>query len=209
MDFKELIKGIFGEAKNEKFAEARTASGQTIEAESFEAGNAVFLRTSEGDLIPLPEGEYELEDGSRIMVDMEGTIAEFMPAEAGAEEEMAEEKVPEPQEMSEEVAEEKAEEPVEFATVEQLNAVKEEILAGLEIVAQQMKAVEAKKVELSETQKAELDQLKKKVHQPASLDEVEEKKEEYSAKLPSTRGAKFVNPTLARVRENNLKIANR
>ncbi|NRA81974.1 MAG: hypothetical protein HRU18_27575 [Pseudoalteromonas sp.] len=215
MNFKELVKDLFGEAaKNEKFAEARTATGQTIEAESFEPGNAVFLRTSEGDLIPLPEGEYELEDGSRIMVNAEGTIAEFSPA--SSDEEMDKAQQPEAQEMETEEA--TSEEPkkvieevkttVEFATVEQLEAMKNEILAGLEVFKSELNTVKAEKVEMSETAKAELEQLKKKVHQPAELGIEKEEKQVYESKLPGTRGAKFVNPTLSRVRANNLKIAN-
>ena len=68
-----MVNTLFPKSE-EKFAQAKAPNGETYEAESFEPGNAVFLLTSEGDRVPLGEGEYELEDGSVIMVDAEGMI---------------------------------------------------------------------------------------------------------------------------------------
>ena len=45
----------------------------TLEAEAFEAGQAVFVVNGE-DRVPLPEGEYELENGQVLVVMEEGMI---------------------------------------------------------------------------------------------------------------------------------------
>jgi len=47
-----------------------------LEAESFEAGNEVFIVTEDDQRIPLPIGEYELEDGRILIVIEEGVISE-------------------------------------------------------------------------------------------------------------------------------------
>lgn len=59
-----------------------------LEAESFEAGQPVFILTEDEQRIPLPVGEYELEDGRILVVIEEGTIAEIK--EVSEEEEMPE-----------------------------------------------------------------------------------------------------------------------
>jgi predicted RNase H-like nuclease (RuvC/YqgF family) len=46
-----------------------------MEAEAFEIGNAVFIVTEEGQ-IPVPTGEYTLEEGLKIKVDEQGVIVE-------------------------------------------------------------------------------------------------------------------------------------
>ncbi len=70
----------------------------SIEAESFEAGNEVFV-IAEEDRIPLPVGEYVLEDGRALVIEEEGVIASIGEAQA---EEVEEEVVEEEQEMTEE-----------------------------------------------------------------------------------------------------------
>lgn len=57
-------------------AQVKTADGAAIfDAESFEIGQAVFIVTEEGN-IPVPMGEYILEDGTKIEVDEQGVIIE-------------------------------------------------------------------------------------------------------------------------------------
>ena len=48
-----------------------------IEADAFEAGNDVTIVTADGTSVPLPVGEYELEDGNILVVAQEGIIAEI------------------------------------------------------------------------------------------------------------------------------------
>ena len=70
-----------------KLAQMKLKDGVTVlEADAFEADNAVFIVNGE-DRIPVPVGEYELEDGMILVVAVEGIIAEIK--EAVIEEEAA------------------------------------------------------------------------------------------------------------------------
>ncbi len=75
-------------------------NGTVISADEFAEGQPVFIVT-EDERIPMPVGEYQMEDGSMLVVEEEGVIAAIKSAEAGEEivEEVAEEVVEE--EMSE------------------------------------------------------------------------------------------------------------
>lgn len=56
----------------------KLSDGVTIlEADSFDAGMEVFIVTQDNQKIPLPVGEYELEDGRMLIVTQEGMIAEI------------------------------------------------------------------------------------------------------------------------------------
>ena len=61
-----------------------------LEADAFEAGQPVFILTEDEQKIPLPVGEYELEDMRILVVIEEGVIAEVREA-AEVEEEVVEE----------------------------------------------------------------------------------------------------------------------
>jgi hypothetical protein len=59
-----------------ELAQVKTEDGAAVlEADAFEIGNAVFIVTEEGQ-IPVPTGEYMLEDGMKIKVDEQGVIVE-------------------------------------------------------------------------------------------------------------------------------------
>ena len=67
-------------------------NGTVLEAESFEAGQPVFI-VNEEDRIALPVGEYTLQDGRMLIVQVEGEIAEVkdaMPQEEAPVEEAPE-----------------------------------------------------------------------------------------------------------------------
>lgn len=88
------------------FEERKMAEGDVVfEAESFEAGEAVFIMNEDGEKIPAPEGHYAMEDGNVMMVDDQGIISAY--AEAPVEDEAVEE---EPKEEEEEAVEVQAEE---------------------------------------------------------------------------------------------------
>jgi hypothetical protein len=71
-----------------ELAQVKTADGAAIfDAEAFEIGQAVFIVTEEGN-IPVPTGEYMLEEGLKIKVDEQGVIVEV---ETEGAEEVAEE----------------------------------------------------------------------------------------------------------------------
>jgi hypothetical protein len=70
-----------------KLAQMKLKDGVTVlEADAFETDNAVFIVNGE-ERIPVPVGEYELEDGMILIVTVEGVIAEIK--EAVVEEEAA------------------------------------------------------------------------------------------------------------------------
>jgi hypothetical protein len=74
-----------------KLAQMKLKDGVTvIEADAFEMDNNVFIVNGE-DRIPVPVGEYELEDGMILVVAVEGVIAEIK--EAIVEEEAPEAEV--------------------------------------------------------------------------------------------------------------------
>lgn len=61
-----------------KLAQMKLADGTTIlEADLFEAGQPVKVLSPEGEAVPLPVGEYELEDGKLLVVQEEGVIFEI------------------------------------------------------------------------------------------------------------------------------------
>jgi hypothetical protein len=69
-----------------KLEQMKLDNGAILEAEVFEVGAEVFVVADE-ELVALPIGEYQVEDGSTIVVLEEGVIGEIK--EAGAEEEEA------------------------------------------------------------------------------------------------------------------------
>lgn len=73
-------------------------NGTVISADEFAEGQPVFIVT-EDERIPMPIGEYEMEDGSMLVVEEEGVIASIKSAEA--EEEVVEEEAQVEEEMSE------------------------------------------------------------------------------------------------------------
>lgn len=81
------------EAKEQlKFEEATLEDGTVISADAFEVGNAVFIVVEE-EQQPLPVGEYALADGSLLVVEEEGVIADIKAADEEVEEVVEEEVV--------------------------------------------------------------------------------------------------------------------
>ncbi len=69
-----------------EMANMRLANGVLLEAESFEAGQNVFLVGEDDEKVAAPVGEHELEDGRVMIVEEEGVIAEIREAVAEEEE---------------------------------------------------------------------------------------------------------------------------
>jgi len=83
-----------------EMATMKLAGGVVVEAESFEAGENVFLVGEDDEKVAAPVGEHELEDGRILVIVEEGVIAEIR--ETGSEEVVEEETAQE--EMAEEMA---------------------------------------------------------------------------------------------------------
>jgi len=130
-----------------EMATMKLAGGVVVEAESFEAGENVFLVGEDDEKVAAPVGEHELEDGRILVIVEEGVISEIR--EAGAEE-VVEEVVEE--EATEEVMEEQE---MAYVTKEEfgaaINEIKEMIAAMMpqeeEMAAEEVK--EEEKVEMS------------------------------------------------------------
>jgi uncharacterized protein YuzE len=72
----EIVMGKEEPTVEVELAQVKTEDGAAVlEADAFEIGNAVFIVTEEGN-IPVPTGEYTLEEGVKIKVDEQGVIVE-------------------------------------------------------------------------------------------------------------------------------------
>ena len=85
MDLKEninsLLKAVGLKAVEVKLEQMLLDDGvTTFEADSFEAGQSVNIVTNDEQLIPVPVGEFTLEDGRVLVVTEEGVIAEVKEA---------------------------------------------------------------------------------------------------------------------------------
>ena len=150
---KNLIKAALGFQVN--LAQMKLEDGITIvEAEAFEPDYSIGIVTADG-IVPLPVGEYTLEDGKILSVKVEGIIAEVkdaMPEEAPMPEAPveinveADSQAPQPKRVVESVSKETffaeiEKLKVEFsAQIEELKAVKTE----LESVKAEKQALEVK-----------------------------------------------------------------
>jgi hypothetical protein len=131
----------------------------TLEADVFEAGQPVFILTEDEQRIPVPVGEYELEDMRILVVIEEGVIAEVREAaqveeevevEAPAVEEEVEaatETAPQAKKVIESIVKESF-----FSEIEALKKENEELKAKLSAQTTEV-AEEVAPVELSEEPK--------------------------------------------------------
>jgi len=148
------IKSLLG--MEVKLEQMKLADGTTVlEADAFEMDNEVFIVTEDEQMIPVPVGEYELENGMILVVAVEGIIAEIK--EAVVEEVAPEAETPE---VEVEVEAEAASAPTAKKTIESI--VKETFFSEIE-------ALKTENIEL----KAQLELLSK-------VDEVTEEVTELS-----------------------------
>lgn len=144
---KNLIKAALGFQVN--LAQMKLEDGITIiEAESFEPDYSVGIVTADG-IVPMPVGEYNLEDGKVLVVAVEGIIAEVkdaMPEEAPIEapevevEVEAETQAPSPKRIVESVSKETF-----FAEIEKLKVEFSAQIEELKSVKAELESVKAEK----------------------------------------------------------------
>ena len=155
------LKVFLGMEKQEevvKLAEQmKLDNGTIIEVESLEVGAAIAI-VNEEERIPLPAGEYKLEDGKILIVSEDGVLAEIKEEEAEEPEmEQVEEEAPmmseEPVKEAKKVVESTVKETY-FEEIEKLKAENEELKAKLtELSKVEEVKEEVKDVELSEEPK--------------------------------------------------------
>jgi hypothetical protein len=155
-----------------KLAQMKLQDGVTVlEAEAFEPEMAVFI-VNEDERVPMPVGEYMLEDGNMLKVEVEGVIASIeMPEEEAPEVEEVETPEAE-QEMTAEVASPKR--VVESVTKEMFFAEIEKLRTEIA----ELKSVKTETVELSN------DNIEVLTHNPEATNEV--KMNLYSKKRQAT-----------------------
>tara|TARA_R110000782_G_scaffold100332_4_gene186470 strand:- start:3496 stop:4107 length:612 start_codon:yes stop_codon:yes gene_type:complete len=138
-------------------------NGTVLEAESFEAGQEVFIVT-EDEKVALPVGEYTLEDGTMLVVTEEGLIASMgeVETEAETEEEVVEEEV----EADEEIIEEEVtEEDLGYVSKEEFGQAIDEIKAMIDEVKA---GYDKPKKEEEKEEEVEMAELKEELSKPAT-----------------------------------------
>ena len=150
-----------------KLEQRKLEDGVTIiEADAFEAEAEVVIITEDEQRIPLPIGEYKMEDGMILVVAEEGIIAEIK-EEAAEEEVIEEEAEKEYEEKEEEMATEEAK-PVKkvvesvsketyFSEIEALKKENEELKSQIEKLSKVEEVTEEVVEEKTELSAEELD----------------------------------------------------
>jgi hypothetical protein len=171
------IKTLLGMEVN--LEQMKLADGVTVlEADVFEAGNEIFIVTEDEQKIPVPVGEYELEDGRILVVVEEGIIAEVK------EKEVEEEEAPEVEiEVEAPVAEEmETEKTAPKKTIE--SVVKETFFSEIEKLQAENETLKAELSKLKEEEEVELSEVKPISFNPENENKVESIK--IASKRPRT-----------------------
>ena len=161
-----------------KLETMKLMDGITIfEADAFETDKEVFIVTEDEQKIPVPIGEYELEDGRILVVEVEGIILEIK--EVATEEEVVEE-APAVEEEVEAQSTPSAKKTIEsvvketfFAEIEKLTNENIELKAQIELLS---------KVDEVATEATELTEVKPIAFNPENTNEVEHF--QYASKRP-------------------------
>jgi hypothetical protein len=166
-----------------KLEQMKLMDGVTVlEADMFEAGNEIFVVTEDEQKIPVPVGEYEMEDGRMLIVVEEGIISEI-------KEKVEEEEAPEVEEPIEEEA--KKEQEMETAksnpkkVVE--STIKESFFSEIEALKKEnemLKAELSKSNEVKETEVELSEEVKPISFNPENENKVESIK--FASKRPRT-----------------------
>ena len=181
-----------------KLEQRKLEDGVTIiEADEFAPENEVVIITEDEQRIPLPIGEYKMEDGMILVVTEEGLIAEIKEEAAEEEEEVIEEEAKKDyEEKEEEMADESK--PVK-KVVESI--VKETFFNEIETLKKENEELKSKLENLSKVETEETEKVK---------EVVEDEKTELSTEDldPAVKPISF-NPENKEVREKMLYAQNR
>ena len=143
MNYKEIVKKICVALNIEvKLEQMKLNDGVTvIEADSFEANNEIFVVTEDDQRIPLPVGEYVVENGMLLIVTQEGVIAEIKEQEEPAE--VEEEELEKPQAPTETIEKAQVKKTVE-------SMVKETFFSEYEALKSENEALKVKLAQMEE-----------------------------------------------------------
>jgi hypothetical protein len=150
-----------------------------LEAESFEAGSEVFIVTEDEQKIPVPIGEYELEDGRLLIVIEEGVISEVKQKEMEVEEPEVEVEV-----ESGKKEEMETEKTAPKKTIE--SVVKETFFSEIEKLKEENETLKAELSKLKEVKETEVELAIEEEVKPISFNPENENKVEV-VKIASKR----------------------
>jgi hypothetical protein len=155
-----------------KLEQMKLMDGVTVlEADSFEAGNEVFIVTEDEQKIPLPIGEYEFEDGRMLIVVEEGVISEVKEKEEEVEEPEAEVEV-----ETEKKEEMETSKPTAKKTIE--SVVKETFFSEIEKLKEENETLKAELSKLKEVKETEVELAIEEEVKPISFNPENENKVE-------------------------------
>ena len=184
-----------------KLEQRKLEDGVTIiEADEFAPENEVVIITEDEQRIPLPIGEYKMDDGMILVVTEEGLIAEIKEEAAEEEEEVIEE---EAKKDYDEKEEEMADEAMPVKKVVE-SIVKETFFNEIETLKKENEELKAKLQNLSKVETTE------ETEEVTSEKVVEDEKTELSTEEldPAVKPISF-NPENKEVREKMLYAQNR
>jgi tryptophanyl-tRNA synthetase len=156
--------------KTELMAEATLENGTIIftDAEGFEDGAEVYIVNEEGEKIPLPDGDYTLEDGRTMTIADGGKISKSDEKVEELKEEIKEDVKEELAEDEEEKVEEVKEELMDDAhVIDLINRILDERFPA-EIVEEEMSAEDKAVTELKALLEAQTEELTSLKSQAAS-----------------------------------------
>ena len=140
-----------------KLEEMKLENGTVVEAESFEKGKELFIKTDD-ERVAMPVGEYLLEDGRLVVVEEEGIIADVREVS----DEVPAKENEEGEEITSDLADEKEE--MAYATKEELSSAVEEMKSMIE----EIKAMVSPKEEMSDDDVELSKNIKEELSAPAA-----------------------------------------
>lgn len=152
-----------------KLEQMMLADGVTVlEADAFEPEMEIVIVTEDDQKIPVPVGEYEMEDGRILVVENEGIISEMKEMETEVEAPEVEEEVEVETEKKEEMETAKA---APKKTIE--SVVKETFFAEIEALKTENETLKAELAKINEVTETELSEVKPISFNPENNNPVE------------------------------------
>lgn len=158
-----------------------------LEAEAFEPEMEVFVVTEDDQKIPVPVGEYEMEDGRILVVEVEGIVKEVKEKMEEKEEEEVEVEAPEV-----EVEANEATTPTPKKTIE--SVVKESFFSEIEALKKENETLKAELSKLNKVEEVELSEEPKPISfNPENVNPVE------ITKIASKRGRTIMDSVMSKI----------
>ena len=172
-----------------KLEQMKLADGVTVlEADAFEPEMEIVIVTEDDQKIPVPVGEYEMEDGRILVVENEGIISEMK--EVAEEQEMPEAPAAEvPTEAKQEMETETKSAPKK--TIE--SVVKETFFAEIEALKSENETLKAELSKLTKVDETELSETKPISFNPENENPI------HITKLAPKRGKSIMDSVLSKL----------